>query len=58
MMKVPNDFYHQFEELNYKLDALLEKNKTLKTNKQSETKIVRELKKQYSEEMKRLKKKS
>ena len=40
MMKVPNDFYHQFEELNYKLDALLEKNKTLKTNKQSETKIV------------------
>ena len=56
MMKVPNDFYHQFEELNYKLDALLEENKTLKTNKQSETKIVRELKKQYSEEMKRLKK--
>lgn len=36
MMKVSNNFYNQSEELNYKLDALLEENKVLKTNKQSE----------------------
>ena len=29
MMKVTNDFYKQFEELNNKLDSLIEENKIL-----------------------------
>ena len=30
MMKVTNDFYRQFEELNNKLDSLLKENKDLR----------------------------
>ena len=30
MMKVTNDFYKQFEELNHKLDSLIEENKLLR----------------------------
>lgn len=43
MMKVPNNFYHQFEKLNNKLDLLFKENKNLKKEfkeKQNELKAT------------------
>lgn len=52
MMKVTNDFYKQFEELNHKLDSMIEENKKLREEFKIEKK---ELLKTFKEEKEELK---
>lgn len=40
IMKVSNDFFRQFEELNYKLDSLLEENKLLRKESKKEKDVL------------------
>ena len=55
-MTVTVDFYRQFEELNNKLDSLIEENKSINTTHKNEMKTLKkELKKEFKHEKEELK---